>query len=459
MTEDDLSQNQQAGAPEASAPGPATEGTPSAAPPTQPPPIHGYAVEPEPVSSVPPVTPGVPAAPARTGMSAGAVIGIAALVAFLVAAAAGLSAGYVGARLGSGSLMGVKKTTVTVVPRTTDPAVAAAAAAVPSVVNIDVRGKQGSADAGLPNSHPSVPAVANGSGVAYKEGPDGTTYIITNNHVVDNADTLTVRDASGNSSPAKLIGRDPETDIAVVQVKKRIPTIDLGDSKELLVGQTVVAIGSPFGLEHSVTSGVVSALGRSLPDYLGSNDNSYPLIDVIQTDAAINPGNSGGALVDVRGRLEGINTAIYSESGQSGGIGFAVPVNTARRVADGLIAGGEVKHPFIGVIGQSVTKELAKQEKLTTEEGAYVADLAKGSEAGKAGIEIGDVIVKLDGDAVRSMDDLILLVRRKNVGDTVKVTVIRGDQTKTFDVKVGDKPTEVQPSSSPHTSTPTPRKK
>ena len=173
-----------------------------------------------------------------------------------------------------------------------------------------------------------MPMKGNGSGVAYKSTSDGATYILTNNHVVEDADRLTVRDSTGKSYPAELVGRDPETDIAVVKVDAKIPVIDLGDSAKLLVGQTVVAIGSPFGLEHTVTSGVVSALGRSLPDF-SNTGNAYPLVDVIQTDAAINPGNSGGALVDSRGQLVGINTAIYSDTGASGGIGFAVPVNTA----------------------------------------------------------------------------------------------------------------------------------
>jgi S1-C subfamily serine protease len=218
------------------------------------------------------------------------------------------------------------------------------------------------------------------------------------------------------------------------------------------VGQSVVAIGSPFGLEHSVTAGVVSALGRSLPDFGTTSEDAYPLVDVIQTDAAINPGNSGGALVDTSGRLVGINTAIYTESGASGGIGFAVPVDTAIRVADQLIEGGEIRHPFIGLIGQTVTPELAAEEKLTVEEGAYVADIAKGSGSEKAGVKIGDVVTEVDGTEIRTMDDLILQVRRKQVGDTVSLMILRDGKTVELEVTVGDKPAEYESQNGPSTT-------
>ena len=409
-------------------------------PPAAPPPVADAAPAVA-ATPVPAADPPAPAAP-RQPMRAGAAIGIAAVLAFVIASFAGLAAGFLGARLATEGTVTAKTAKVTVVPaETSDPAVAAAAAAVPSVVNIEVRGgtTSGGQD-GAPQNHPTVPSIGNGSGVAYKSSTDGGTYIITNNHVVEDAKKLTVRDSSGESYPAELVGRDPETDIAVVKVKNEIPGIDLGSSDKLLVGQTVVAIGSPFGLEHSVTAGVVSAIGRSLPDFSASAENAYPLVDVIQTDASINPGNSGGALVTADGRLVGINTAIYSESGASGGIGFAVPVNTAIRVADQLIEGGEIRHPFIGVIGQTVTAELAAQEKLTVEEGAYVADLATGSGAEKAGVRIGDVVTAVDGTPIRTMDDLILQVRRKKVGDAVKLSVLRGNQSLELDVTVGDKP-------------------
>jgi S1-C subfamily serine protease len=414
--------------------------------------------------SVPPVTP-----PAESsGSKSGAVIAIAVLLSFIIASFAGLTAGFLGARIAGGGfgsgggfggpVRGVQQVEV-LAPKTDEPIVAAAAAGLPSVVNIDVRGGgTSSKDSGLPQDHPSVPSSGNGSGVAFKSTTDGGTYIITNNHVVENADTLTVRDATGQSIKAELIGTDPESDIAVVKVDRKIPVIKIANSGRLSVGQAVVAIGSPFGLEHSVTSGVISALGRALTDFTGSASDKYPLIDAIQTDAAINPGNSGGALVDRMGKLVGINTAIYSDTGQNGGIGFAVPSNTAIRVAEQLIKGGGVTHPFLGVVGQTITPEFAQQEKLSATEGVWVASTTPGSGAQKADIQKGDVISAVDGVTVRSIDDLILNVRRKQVGDTVKLTLSRGGEQMTVDVVVGDKPADLKPvtpdSSAPDTGTP-----
>lgn len=405
----------------------------------------------------PPVLEPVVVEPAKRG-GVGVAIIAAILVAFVVGAFAGLAGGFLGARLATYGLPGMDSSaggSIRVIPSETDePVVAAAAAAVPSIVNIDVRGKSGSGG-GLPEGHPNAPMVGNGSGVAYKRADDGGTYILTNNHVVDGASSLVVRDESGRSIPAKLVGTDPETDIAVLLVERELPLIEVGDSAELVVGQTVVAIGSPFGLEHSVTSGVVSALGRTLPDFSGAPANAYPLVDVIQTDAAINPGNSGGALVNISGHLIGINTAIYSDSGASGGIGFAVPVNTAVRVADQLVAGGEITHPFLGVIGQTVTPELAEEEGLSAQEGAYVIELTEGSGAEQSDLAVGDVVTALDGDQIRSMDDLILQVRRRQVGQTVTLTVVRGDSTLDVEVQVGDKPDDIEAPSG-RESTPTP---
>ncbi len=412
----------------------------------------------EPAMYSPPVQTGaaapVPAAAPRSGV--GAAIAVAIVVALFVGAMAGAAAGFAGAQLARGNAL-LRPAKVTVVPsKTSEPVVAAAAAAVPSVVNIDVSGSaesQSQNDRNLPRDHPNVPLRGNGSGVAYKAAPDGGTYIITNNHVVENATSIVVRDAAGARHDAKLVGRDPETDIAVVRVSGKVPGIQLGDSNGVQVGQLVVAIGSPFGLEHSVTSGVVSALGRSLPDFTGSSNGVYPLVNVIQTDAAINPGNSGGALVDRTGRLVGINTAIYSESGASGGVGFAIPVDTAQRVAEELIRGGKVQHPFLGVVGQTVDDQLAKEEKLNVSEGAFVVDLTPGTNAVKAGIKKGDVIVSLEETPIRSMDDLILQVRRRDVGDTVSVGLVRDGEKMTVDMTVGSKPANLD-TSQPTTSTP-----
>ncbi len=452
--------------------------TPAAAyPPVAPPapPVAEPAAVFVPPVDAPPIVPPVAASPsvppveqpaASSGSKSGAVIAIAVLLSFIIASLAGLSAGFLGARMAGGGFASPSRSVQQIQilePKTDEPIVAAAAAGLPSVVNIDVRGSGASSGNGdLPQDHPSVPSSGNGSGVAFKNADDGGTYIITNNHVVENADTLTVRDSTGQSIKAELIGRDPESDIAVVKVDRKIPLIKTANSGKLSVGQAVVAIGSPFGLEHSVTSGVISALGRALTDFTGSTTDQYPLIDAIQTDAAINPGNSGGALVDRTGKLVGINTAIYSESGQNGGIGFAVPVNTAIRVAEQLIAGGGVTHPFLGVVGQTITPEFAQQEKLTATEGVWVASTTEGSGAEKAGIRKGDVITSVDGVTVRSIDDLILNVRRKQVGDTLKLAVIRAGETIAVDVVVGDKPADLARPTAPGSSAPdtgTPDKK
>lgn len=402
---------------------------------------------PEPVSAAPHtetavaakglVTPG----PAPRPHSTATVIAIASLIALIVATVVGLAAGFVGAHLVENGTVSIRPSNIKVVPSETDePIVAAAAAALPSVVNIDVSSAETSTE-GLPQSHPGVPMQGNGSGVAFKAAGGSGTYIITNAHVVEDADRIVVRDSSGASTKATLVGVDVETDIAVVKVDISLPLIALGDSKKLLVGQSVVAIGSPFGLEHSVSAGVVSALGRSLPASDGTDDGVYPLVDVIQTDAPINPGNSGGALVDREGRLVGINTAIYTDTGASGGVGFAIPVATVSRVAGQLIDKKSVTHPFLGVIGTDVTSSLISEKKLKgVEEGAYVDQVAAGSTAKSAGVKSGDVIIALNGDPVRSMDDLILLVRRTSVGDSVTLTIVRAGKEIELKTKVGDKP-------------------
>jgi len=401
-----------------------------------------------------------PAAP-KTHGSTGPVVAAAVIVALIIGALAGVAGGFAGAQLASsGALLGgatFRPTTATVETSSADePVIAAAAAAVPSVVNIDVTeaGNTSTSDK-LPQNHPAVPQGGQGSGVAFKAAADGGTYILTNEHVVAGATSITVKSTSGKSWPGTVVGSDADNDIAVVKVAAKIPMIVLGNSKNLVVGQTVVAIGSPFGLEHSVTSGVVSAMGRSLPDFAGNADGAYPLVDVIQTDAAINPGNSGGALVDRAGRLIGINTAIYTESGTSGGIGFAVPVNKAVDVADQLISVGSVSHPFIGIVGVSLTPSIAATEKYTVSEGALVKEVAADSGAAKAGIKVGDIVTAVDGTDVSTMDDLILLVRRHKAGDVIKLKVVRSGKPMEFSVTVGNRPANYSTTTS---STPVPKK-
>lgn len=368
------------------------------------------------------------------------------LVSFAVAAVVGLAGGYIGARAALNPTSFATGPT-TAVTSSSEPVAAAAVAALPSVVNIDVSGTEAASGSALPPGHPSVPATqtpfsGQASGVAYKSAPGGGTYIITNDHVVQGASAIVVTAADGVNRTAKLIGTDPDTDIAVISITAKVPLIALEPKgTALAVGQMAVAIGSPFGLQHSVTSGVISGTHRSLPDNAGtSSAGVYPLVDVIQTDAAINPGNSGGALVDRSGRLVGVNSAIYTDTGSNAGIGFAIPVDTATRIADELIAGGSVKHPFLGIVGQTIDDQLAAAKKLPVKVGALVIEVTKGTGAEKAGLKPGDIVVSLDSTPIRSMDDLLLAVRQTKVGQTVKLGIYRDNKKTTLTMTVGDKP-------------------
>lgn len=301
----------------------------------------------------------------------------------------------------------------------------------PSIVNIDVTS--------APRGFMSGQQEGTGSGVIYSE--DG--YILTNNHVVGDAQEINVTLASGEKLKGKQVGSDPENDIAVVKIDKTgLPALDSGDSDKLVVGQVAVAVGSPYGFEQSVTSGIVSALHRNVPATTSSGA-TVVLTDLIQTDAAINPGNSGGALCDSEARLIGVNTVIASSSGGSEGIGFAIPINTAGRVADDIIAGRPISNPYIGVAGQSVSANIAKQYSLPVDSGAYVTNVVPDGPAGKAGIESGDIIVEVDGEPVKSMDDLVAMVRRGKVGDKVTVTYYSGTDKKTAQLTLEEKPTNL----------------
>ncbi|MHB8779791.1 MAG: S1C family serine protease, partial [Candidatus Geothermincolia bacterium] len=214
-----------------------------------------------------------------------------------------------------------------------------------------------------------------------------------------------------------------------------VPVAELGDSSELQVGEEVLAVGSPAGLEQTVTRGIVSALHRNLPDFRPENaPATTPLLDVIQTDAAINPGNSGGPLANMSGKVVGVNSAIYSESGGSQGLGFSIPINTARVIAEQLVADGSVSHAFLGISGQTVTPELAEARGLEVDEGALVVEAQSGTAAEEAGFERGDVIVGIDGAKIASMDQLMLVIRQKKVGDTVGIEYYRGSERREVDV-------------------------
>lgn len=254
-------------------------------------------------------------------------------------------------------------------------------------------------------------------------------YILTNNHVVENADKITVILNDGRQFDATVVGTDPLTDLAVVSIKAdKLNPITLGDSSQLDVGDFVVAIGNPFGLSHTATYGIVSGLGRVL-QHKGGNEQPYQ--NFIQTDASINPGNSGGALVNLRGQLVGINSAIYSKGGGNIGIGFAIPINLAKSVMHQLIQYGKVERGHLGVMIQTLTPKLAKAMDADIDHGAVVTKVEEGSPADKAGIKQGDVIIAVDGTGVDSSAQLRNQVGLTRPGKTVDIKLVRDGDTKT----------------------------
>jgi serine protease Do len=287
-----------------------------------------------------------------------------------------------------------------------------------------------------------VPRRGLGSGVII----DQKGLVLTNNHVVEDAEKITVRLADEREFDAKLIGRDPKTDIAVVQIndgKGTFPVAPLGDSSRLQVGEWVVAMGSPFGLNNTLTAGVVSAKGRQI--------GAGPYDNFIQTDASINPGNSGGPLVNLRGEIVGINTAIFSRSGGNLGIGFAIPIDLAKEILPELIKSGKVTRGWLGVTIQRVTPEIAESLGLEKSRGALVANVAEGSPADQAGIKVGDVIIEYNGKPVDDSGHLPILVARTAVGESVKATVIRDKEQVPITVKVGELKEEEVVASAPQT--------
>ena len=259
-------------------------------------------------------------------------------------------------------------------------------------------------------------------------------YILTNHHVVEAADEIEVALPDGKKLLAKLVGNDPETDLAVLRVNAgKLPAITLGQSDDLRVGDVVLAIGNPFGVGQTVTSGIVSALGRS-----GLHINTFE--NFIQTDAAINPGNSGGALVDGRGNLVGINTAIYSRSGGSMGIGFAIPVSTAKMVMEQIIRSGTVTRGWIGVEVQEITPALAESFKLAEARGAIIAGVLRGGPADKAGVKPGDVLTAINGAAVSDPTGMLNQVAALQPGSSAQMKVRRQAQTLDLAVTVGRRP-------------------
>lgn len=282
---------------------------------------------------------------------------------------------------------------------------------------------------------PQGPQMASGSGVILSE--DG--YIVTNNHVVDNADKIEVILNDKRSFQAKVIGRDPNTDLALIKVSaKGLPIVKMGNSDDVRVGEWVLAVGNPFNLTSTVTAGIVSAKGRSI-GILGDGQDpaiskSRPIEAFIQTDAAINRGNSGGALVNTKGELIGINAAIASQTGNYEGYGFAIPINLAKKVMDDFQKFGSVQRGFLGVTIGEVTADLAEEKGLKSTRGVYVASVVEGGAAQSAGLKEGDVIVKIEGVAVNASSELQEQIGRHRPGDKIAITYVRNGQERNANV-------------------------
>jgi S1-C subfamily serine protease len=311
-----------------------------------------------------------------------------------------------------------------------------------------------------PFEEPEGGGVATGSGFLI----DTEGHIVTNNHVVEDSSQVEVKLGSSNKTyEAEVVGTDPATDIALLKVNAPADTLHplaLGESKQVQVGDPVVAIGNPFGLDRTVTAGIVSALQRQI-----QAPNGWSISHVIQTDAAINPGNSGGPLIDSSGAVIGINSQIQT-SGSDGnvGIGFAIPIDTAREVVQQIEAHGEVKHAYLGISGGSITPELAQAVKLPVEEGVLVNEVVKGGPADKAGVKGGDtsatiegasvrlggdIITKVDGKKVTGMEDVVSAVNGASPGDKMTLTVDRGNETKELTVTLGVRPSSTEAVQSP----------
>ena len=306
---------------------------------------------------------------------------------------------------------------------------------------------------------PLNPFGGGGGGIATGSGfvIDHEGHVLTNAHVVQGADQIQVTlGNTDNSDPvnAQVVGKDPSTDVALLKVdapSDELHPVSFGDSSQLQVGDPVVAIGNPFGLDRTVTTGIVSALQREI-----KAPNGFTINNVIQTDAAINPGNSGGPLLDADGRVIGINSQIESAGGGGNvGIGFAVPINTARQVVDQLLSGGQVEHAFLGISGTDLTPDLTDVLNLPVKQGALVQTVVPDGPADKAGVKGGnatvsingqqiraggDVITAIDGKSVTGMDDVINVVNQKQPGDDVQLSLSHGDQQRTVTVTLGNRP-------------------
>ncbi|MBU1209338.1 MAG: trypsin-like peptidase domain-containing protein [Proteobacteria bacterium] len=294
-----------------------------------------------------------------------------------------------------------------------------------------------------------IPREGSGSGSII----DTRGHILTNNHVIRDAQKLEVTLFDGSKWPAKLVGTDPDTDLAVIKINpplEKMKPLSFGDSKKLQVGQKVLAIGNPFGLGLTLTTGIISSLGRTIRSEVGTT-----IEDVIQTDASINPGNSGGPLLNSEGEIIGVNTAILSPTGVSVGIGFAIPVNTARRISSELIAKGFVSYPYLGAVVHTIIPQFAKALGLKSEKGAMVVEVTPGGPADKAGLKGankqaqignfihpvgGDIIIQADKSEVNAAEELIKYLRDRKIGDVVTLKIIRDGKIREVKVTLQERP-------------------
>jgi len=355
-----------------------------------------------------------------------AAIGGAVIGALVVTVAAFMVFGTYVAKSGTGSSSSVASSANGISSGTTGAATTAsslseqvAAKTLPSIVSINVIGATVDRMTGQ-----SVASSSSGSGIIIRA--DG--HIITNYHVIEGGTKITVTVGS-KTYTATVVGTDSTTDLAVLKIDATgLSAVTIGSSQNLKVGQYVMAVGSPFGLNNSVSTGIISALGRS--NMIADQTQISAYVNLIQTDAAVNPGNSGGALVDESGKLIGINTLISSTSGSSAGVGFAIPVDTVVDIADQLITTGRAQHPFLGVATQTINAQLAQYYNLKTASGAYVVTVSSGSPAQKTGMKVGDIIVAVAGTKVGSSEDLFTDVRMHKIGESVSITYYRDGRKK-----------------------------
>ncbi len=286
-----------------------------------------------------------------------------------------------------------------------------------------------------------------GSGVIISS--DG--YILTNDHVVLDADKITVTLSNGDVAKARLIGTDPSTDTAVLKIDVPYPLrpARLGDSSTVRPGQMAIAVGNPYGFDNTVTTGVVSAVNRTL-----MARNNYRISGIIQTDAAVNPGNSGGPLLNSRGEVIGINSAIFSVTGGFQGIGLAIPINTAKEIADQLIEKGTITRPWLGITGTDITPDFANVQNISFVEGVLLVDVVEGGPADKAGlsgtvhsdgpdpqlVQLGDIIIEMDGEKVKTIDEVVEIILKHKIKDRIMIKYIRNGEEKTTEVILGERP-------------------